>query len=347
MMSEHSDKKDIQDRDEVTVARLLRLAGPANPIPADIEARVFARVEREWKASSTPPDESRVYRAVHRAWNRTSRFKQWTRWMAPLAVAASALLVMTIMMQPESVTPSVVPIATVAKVIGDTGTGQLPQLERKIYPGETLSTGAGEGISLLLANAESLRVDENTTMRMEDGHRFSLLSGRVYADTGDFMYHNRKLVIDTPHGSVTDIGTQFSVAASTDSLDVAVREGRVDIAREREALTAVAGERVQLSSNNEVAFDRLEPHDPYWDWASSLAPSYNMENRSLLEFLRWAARETGRELVFENQELRMEAMRVDLHGSVSDFEPLEAVASVLATTSFKYRIEPDKIIIVR
>ena len=40
-------------------------------------------------------------------------------------------------------------------------------------------------------------------------------------------------------------------------------------------------------------------------------------------------------------------MRTDLHGSVADFEPLEAVESVLATTKFDYRIEPDRIVLSR
>jgi hypothetical protein len=30
-----------------------------------------------------------------------------------------------------------------------------------------------------------------------------------------------------------------------------------------------------------------------------------------------------------------------------DFEPLEAVESVLATTNFRYRLEPDRIVIER
>ena len=161
------------------------------------------------------------------------------------------------------------------------------------------------------------------------------------------MYRSRKLVIETPIGEVTDIGTQFSVAAADGVLEVAVREGRVDLDQQDEVLTAVAGERVRVVSDSDPLIERLEPHDPYWSWASSLAPSYDLENRSLLDFLRWASRETGRELVFEDQELRMAAMRTDLHGSVSDFEPLEAVQSILATTSFKYRIERDRIIIER
>jgi hypothetical protein len=40
-------------------------------------------------------------------------------------------------------------------------------------------------------------------------------------------------------------------------------------------------------------------------------------------------------------------MRTDLHGSVENFESLEAVESVLATTNFHYRIQADRIIIER
>jgi hypothetical protein len=43
----------------------------------------------------------------------------------------------------------------------------------------------------------------------------------------------------------------------------------------------------------------------------------------------------------------MEAMRTDLHGSIENFTPLEAVESVLATTAFSYQIDPDRINIER
>jgi hypothetical protein len=66
-----------------------------------------------------------------------------------------------------------------------------------------------------------------------------------------------------------------------------------------------------------------------------------------MEFLNWAARESGMELVFEDDELRMAAMRTDLHGSIASFTPLEAIASVLATTSFRHRIESGRIYIER
>jgi ferric-dicitrate binding protein FerR (iron transport regulator) len=161
------------------------------------------------------------------------------------------------------------------------------------------------------------------------------------------MYRDRGMIIHTAIGSVTDVGTQFAVGVTDDRLDVAVREGRVDVSRSADEFVAVAGERLRLGHGEQAIVDALAPNDAFWNWTTALAPVFDIENKSLLEFLRWVARETGRELVFEDNELRMSAMRTDLHGSVADFEPLEAVESVLATTNFRYRILADRIIIER
>ena len=77
------------DRDEATMARLLRLAGPRSPIPRDVEQRVYENVRREWLASSQPPDGARVYARVHREWTRRGRVVRLRRWALPLAAAAT------------------------------------------------------------------------------------------------------------------------------------------------------------------------------------------------------------------------------------------------------------------
>lgn len=337
------------DRDEETMARLLRLAGEREPISKEIEQRVYDRVQNEWQASSRAAEGARIYPFVRREWEkRSSGPGVIRRWALPLAVAASAILAVAVVLQPPPPAPANIAVGTVAKVSGDAVQGGKLTPGRLIYPGEILSTGGQQGISLMLTNAESIRLDQNTTLVVDTRDQFTLMSGRVYADTGDFMYRDRGLVIDTTVGSVTDVGTQFAVAlGDDDQLHVAVREGRVDVDRKNEQFVAVAGERMQLGHSGGATVDMLAPHDPYWDWAASLAPTFDIENKSLLDFLRWAARETGRELVFENDELRMAAMRVDLHGSVADFEPLQALESILAGTTFHYRVEPDKIVIER
>lgn len=333
------------DRDDETMARLLRMAGPRSPIPEDVEARVYARVQNEWHASSKPPESAQVYAKVHRQWKKATP-RSWLRRLAmPVAIAAAVVLTIAVVMQPSPPVPASLPVATVARVAGDNTSGLLPAVGHAVFPGEQLSTGAGQKLSLVLDNAASLRIDEQSVLLVEAKDQFRLVQGRVYADTGDFLYRDRQLVIATSMGTVTDIGTQFSVGLADDLIEVAVREGRVDVDGIAEQFVTVAGERLRVHRRDGATTDVLPAHDAYWDWTAALAPEFEIENKSLLDFLRWAARETGRELDFESNELRMSAMRTDLHGSVSDFDPLEAVESVLVTTNFNYRIEPDKIVI--
>ncbi|MCW9078120.1 MAG: hypothetical protein OQK74_02965, partial [Gammaproteobacteria bacterium] len=66
----------------------------------------------------------------------------------------------------------------------------------------------------------------------------------------------------------------------------------------------------------------------------------------LLDFLKWASRETGRELRFESDESRMLAMRTDVYGSVTGLTPDEALEAILSTTMLEYRIELDKVVLL-
>ena len=345
-MNDKTSQGNSTDRDDETMQRLLRLAGPRAPVPEDIEARVYARVHREWQASSQPPDGARVYQHVRREWKKDTTRRRYRRWVLPAALAASLVLAVTMVLQPPPSAPQRVVIGTVAKTVAGGAGGILPAAGQPVRAGDVLATGPGQRLSIVINNVESLRLDENTTLAVVAKDEFRLDAGQVYADTGDFMYRDRGLVIDTAMGSVTDVGTQFAVQLGAERLDVAVREGRVDVSSGADEFVAVAGERLRLEQD-EATVDTIESHDPFWDWTAALAPAFEIENKSLLDFLRWAARETGRELEFADNELRMSAMRTDLHGSVADFEPLEAVESVLATTRFRYRILADRIIIER
>jgi ferric-dicitrate binding protein FerR (iron transport regulator) len=346
-MSERKDQTEQSDRDDETMARLMRLAGPRDPVPGDVETRVYNVVAAAWKQAAADTRSERVYENVQREWVQNSWRDRIRQWMIPLALAATGVLVVAVVMRPPMPTSMATPAGTVDRVVDQDGGADLPDPGDDVYAGDRLVTGPGDGISLRLANAESLRLDENSVIDILAADRFRLVRGRLYADTGDLMYRQRRLVVDTSLGVVTDIGTQFAVSTGDDRLEVAVREGRVDVSQDTAVRVAVAGELMRLSPDGEFSTQVLATHDDYWNWASALAPMFDIENKSLLDFLRWAARESGRELEFEDQELRMSAMRTDLHGSVAGFEPLEAIESVLATTALRYRIEADKIIIYR
>jgi hypothetical protein len=331
--------------DEKSLGNLLRLAGERPEIPLSIESRVYHRVQQEWLVSTRKPNGDKVYAEVHKSWKRGTGRARFLRWLAPVGVAASAILALVLLSQPKPiVAPSLV--ATVASIVAPTSTTVTYEEGAPVYSGDVITTGPGGGLSLLLARNATLRIDENTRIRVDDSDRIALLSGQIYADTGEYMYRDDGLVIDTPFGVVRDIGTQFAIAANPDSLDVTVREGRVEVAHESVAHTARMGERLTLGAGRSASISQLDTHDEYWNWIVDLTPAYDTTNKSLLDFLKWASRETGRELRFESDESRMLAMRTDVYGSVTGLTPDEALEAILSTTMLEYRIELDKVVLL-
>lgn len=319
-MADHEKPSDDND----SVARLIQLAGPRPAIPADVRQRVHTAVRREWQTA---------YEKRRRA----------VRWGMPFALAATVLVAAFLVLRAPEV--AITPVATVVLVgdgAGDTSTGLTPG--EVVYAGTALVTG-DHGVALALNNGLSVRLDVGTTVTFDSIKSIVLEEGRLYADTGPAIYDDRSITVRTSVGSATDVGTQFAVALDGDDMRVAVREGRVDVTAGRDAWTARAGELLTINPGSGATFDSVSLHDDSWDWASSLAPAFDIENRSLLDLLKWAARETGRELVFESEEVRIAAMRTTLSGSIEDFTPMEVIGAVMPTTRFGWRVEDSRILV--
>jgi len=318
-MTDQEEPSDDMD----SVARLIQLAGPRPAIPEDVRRRVHTAVRREWQ---TACERRRAF-----------------RWGLPLALAATAVIAVFLVLRVPEV--AIAPVATVALVgdgADDTGDGLTAG--DVVYPGIPLATGA-RGAALALNNGLSVRLDAGTTVTFESVKSVVLDEGRLYADTGQAIYDDRSITVHTLVGSATDVGTQFAVALDGTDMRVAVREGRVDVTAGRDAWTAQAGDLLTITPGSGATFDSVSQHDDSWDWASSLAPTFDIENRSLLDFLKWAARETGRELVFESEEVRLAAMRTTLGGSIENFTPMEVVGAVMPTTRFGWRVEEGRIVV--
>lgn len=342
-MANESERTEHTTSDDESFANLMKLAGERPEISLSVESRVYHQVQQEWKRTTVEPSVEKVYEKVHRTWRREALRGRILRWLVPAGIAASAVIAMMVVSQPEL--PAAQVAGTISRVVGaDSLKSEHPE-GSSVHAGEIISTGPGEGVSLLLARNESLRIDENTQLRIDAADQFSLLGGRIYADTGQFVYREGGLKIETAFGLVTDVGTQFSVAMRDDTLDVAVREGRVDVRNDSDRYAARMGERLTLTQGEVGTIAALDTHDDYWNWVAELTPAFDMTNKSLLDFLKWAARETGRDLQFESDESRMFAMRTDVHGSVDGLTPEEALEAILATTSVRYQIADDKIVI--
>ncbi|MGH8195547.1 MAG: FecR domain-containing protein [Woeseiaceae bacterium] len=310
------------------IARLMNLAGPRDAVPADVEQRVHDQVRKVWRSSVVQ--------------------RRTVRWSVPIAVAASVIIAVGLNHRTPDVAPpaALKPIATIARINGspDLAASRMA-VGDPVYAGDTISTGSSQGISLTMTRDMSLRLAAGTTVTIDSIDKVALATGRIYADSGQAIYRDRHITIVTDAGSATDLGTQFAVGYLQGEMSVAVREGTVDVFDQSESYTAESGDMLKLRPDSDVVFERISKYDDSWDWAVALAPAFDINNRSLLDFLNWAARETGKELEFANHDVRTAVMGTVLRGSVSGFTPSEALKSVLETTKFDYQIDPQRIAI--
>jgi len=326
----HSKENSGQDmrnaeRDD-SVARLMTLAGLRPVIPAELEARVYADTRKIWR--------------------RTLPAYRRKKWIRPLAIAASLLMVATFSLRFGHLKAP--RLGTIARVSTDLGTVVRGiRVGRRVRVGDILQTGDDHMLNIAMANGTSLRLATNTTLRMDSKRSFTLLAGEIYADSGDSQKPDKGIEVRTKLGVITDVGTQFMVSYANTALSVAVREGRIDVNGGQDTYSALAGQRLIMQASGDVINDRIGAMDSAWDWTLKVASAFDMENKNLLQFLEWVSRETGKKLVFASDAVRQAATETILHGSISDLTPTEAAASVLASNAFDYTPQEMSIFVTR
>lgn len=330
-----NEEHDMQDsNDEATVAALLRAAGP-RPLPsAAAMAAARAAVEVEWRRATAARASARPAR----------RHTSWAAVAASVTVAAVAAWILR-----SNVESPAEAVASLARIEGDvqmdSGEGKWTPLTAgdAILEGARLRTAAGGRAALVLTNGVELRLDGATLVAFEDAGHAGLDDGAVYVDSGATPGPAaRDLVLDTPVGRVRHLGTQYFARTNGASLQVGVREGRV--ALEGPAGTAIAAPGEQLTvAEGELSRAPLASTAADWQWIAEVTPPFSLEGRTVEEFLIWAARETGRTIVYATPEAGRQARSVTLSGSVEGLAPEDAVRAVLSTTSLQPEISAERI----
>lgn len=328
--------QEMQDsNDETTVAALLRAAGP-RPMPsAETMAAARAAVEAEWRSVSAARASAR---------RPASRYTGWFAAAASVAVAAVAVWVVR-----SNVSAPATTVASLARVEGevqmDAGDGQWTRLAANdsIREGAQLRTSAGGRAALALTNGVELRLDESTRLAFDDPGRATLAEGAVYVDSGASPgAASRDLVLDTPAGRVRHLGTQYLARVDGSQLRVGVREGRVALEGPAGTAIGVPGEQLTVSDGH-VSRAPLAANAADWQWIAAVTPAFSLQGRTVEEFLVWAARETGRTIVYATPSAGQQARSVTLSGSVEGLAPDAAVRAVLSTTSLHPEIGADHI----
>lgn len=290
-------------------------------------ARMREAVAAEWREAVRPPSRRPLF---------------WSAIAASLVIASVFAVGL---LHPFTKLP-------VIGVVARTGSGPLISPRALLLPDQQREAGSPfrTGDVLLARGPALVELAGGGTLRMAGGARVKALApgqimleaGEVYVDLPPEVPSASGFLVRTPLGSVEHLGTQFDVAIGRD-LRIRVREGSVRLRRGATTETAAAGTELVVPPTGPTTVLPISTHGSEWSWIEALEPDYIIENRSLIEFLQWAARETGRRLSFGDDRARETAERTHLHGSITGMPAFQALQTILATTSLRYDLEGDLI----
>lgn len=331
-----SDFENPGPEEDNAIRRVLRAAGSREQPSESMQREIREAVHAEWRAA-----------VAQRA---SGRRRVW------LLAAAASFAIAGFgwwMMRARVETPAQI-VASVSRSEGSVRSRLLSQqrwqqidTSRPLYSREALMTGPDGRAALALAGGISLRLDRDTRIVLEDAQRIEVLAGAVYVDAGPSMPSSRSLRIDTPAGSVRHLGTQYEVRLLQPGTRIRVREGRVELSDSSGAIEQLAaGDQLTVSVSGVRERAKVPADAADWSWAASVAPPFDIEGRSLNDFLSWVGRETGLEVAFADAASKAEATGVVLHGSAAGLPPAEALDVVLPTTRLQ-SVKTDGRILIR
>jgi ferric-dicitrate binding protein FerR (iron transport regulator) len=289
------------------IERLLRATGRRPAPPAERATRVREAVWVHWRTE------------------RRRRLRRRVLWIGVAAAAASVLVAVLLLWRPQATIAGRIERAEppVALASGDA-----------VETGSTLSTEDGGRIACRLGSGHAIRLDRATRVRIRSDRRVVLDAGALYVDSAGA---EGRLEIETPFGSLQDLGTQFLVRLSAGVMEVRVREGVVVLTAGGDRVQVHAGQVLEAGKTGPVL--RPDGEAGAWTWIGEVAPTPAIAGRSAREFLDWAAREKGLPLRFEDAGLEEVASKTILQGSIEGMTVDQALDSVLPTCGMQHRIE--------
>lgn len=312
---------------ETDEERVLRTGLHVKPLSPEALSRIRAVAEAEWRAN------------VERARRR------WPPYAAAASFVALTLLGAFFFADP----------------VGRQDQGQLAaQLVRfeapgvleahPVRPDTPLAEGAmlRSGHTYRAIGQALIDLEEGGNLRVASGSEFEILAkndvrlerGEMYVDIPPGTRANATFTARTVAGKFRHVGTQFALAVSRGETRLRVREGSVHwLAADGESMVK-AGTELVFSNGTKSVARPIATSGKEWDWTAQMTPDFEIENRPLEEFLKWVARESGRQLVLADDEARTQVATIRMHGSIHGLTPMRALSAVMSTTELHYDL-PD------
>jgi ferric-dicitrate binding protein FerR (iron transport regulator) len=300
----------------------------------------------------SPPgdDEMAVHAAVHAEWRAVTRKVKTRRRTINLAIAATVLLGVAITFNALQVSDiATVQVATISKSHGSIYLlGEHSEMHEmtdlsSISAGQFIVTDDNAGIGLVWGSGGSLRVGENTRIEFMSASSVYLHSGQIYFDSQSATQaadtSNTGFTVETDHGSVKHLGTQYMTYSGTSSLTVSVREGQVAVDGSYVAkAVVVSGQQMTISGGARPVVTDFKVYGEAWNWIEATSPAIDVDGRTVNEFLTAIGREIGLQVSYVSPEAEQMAHNGVLKGNV-DMGPRDELAFRMSGEDLSYRID--------
>jgi len=109
-------------------------------------------------------------------------------------------------------------------------------------------------------------------------------------------------------------------------------------------LTADLRNRVAGAESGVEVRQTILPYSDEWKWAQEIAPAYELDGRSMAEFLQWISRESGFLIEYETESAKSLAEETILHGKI-DLPPMKALEIMFQTADLAYELQGGVIVV--
>jgi transmembrane sensor len=193
-------------------------------------------------------------------------------------------------------------------------------------------TASNERKSISLPDGSTVELNPQTRIRVVPGYNKAVRT--VILDSGEAHFdvtHQERLpfVVDMDVASVKDIGTNFTVQRTKDSIRVAVSGGRVAFVQKK------TGEARELSAGNSLAFYISENRFGNMEVANGVGSetqSLKFSNSPLSEVIAVLQKVSGKKIALSDPSLGQKRLTVDLNGIAFD----NALKIICASLNLEY-----------
>jgi hypothetical protein len=323
--------------------------------PADDLAALFGRITARERPRTAA--EAAAYAALRTQWQNLTAARHRRRITAVVAAMAASLAVAFagyVWLQTGPAFPAAT-LATIERLEGDDVTWRddrsqaqpLAQL-RDFKEGQRLTTGPESRLAMRWHDGGSLRLDARSRLEFVSTGAVRLTAGSLYFDSaatrGEAGSLAPMLAVHTPAGEVVHIGTQFMVTVDGDRVVLSVREGQVKVTGDGFEIVVDADKQLDLRADGTRSVAAVAGYGERWAWAADIAPPAELDGRTTFDIVAWAARETGRRVVYRTPLAETHARDAVLRG-IETQTPARVLTLLPNLTDLAYEIRDDAIVV--